>query len=49
MTESNMEFLSIINTWAMVFGSLSSWYGMSLDCGWRIWPPDMEGGHEYID
>jgi hypothetical protein len=30
-------------------GLLSTWYGVSSGCGWRRWPPDMEGSYEYIE
>jgi heme/copper-type cytochrome/quinol oxidase subunit 2 len=30
-------------------GRFSAWYGASSSCGWRRWPPDMEGSCEYIE
>jgi hypothetical protein len=31
------------NSEILVYGSLSSWFGMFLGCRWRIRPADMEG------
>jgi len=33
----------------MLCGSLSSWHGASLGCGWRRQPPDMEGCCKYTE
>jgi len=47
-TRSCHWFLS----WAgntMLCGSLSPQHGTSLGCGWRRWPPDIEGGCRYIE
>jgi len=29
--------------------SLSPWDSMCSSCGWRRWPPDMEGSCKYIE
>jgi len=34
---------------SMLCGSLSPWHGTFLGCGWRKWPPDMEGSCKYIE
>jgi len=39
------QFVGMFMIYPMLCRFLSTWYGMSLGCGWRIRPPDMEGSY----